>query len=360
MRKIFATVDTPPNDWLYGMVFIVPISVLIGHVLGGLWHWLTPLIVFGVIPLLDHLVGVDKRNPYPDKPSETSGVTVSQLITWLCAPIQIALVFWGGGVIASGGLDWLETLGLTVSVGICSGVLGINAAHELQHRVTHAREVWLSRLILLTVGYMHWAIEHVIGHHRHVATPQDPATARFGESIYRFLPRTIAGGFQSAWRLEAQRLARDKCPPLSPRNRIIHYGLVQIFFVALLVKICGWPALPYWLIQSALAVILLEIINYVEHYGLRRQRRGQGYAPVEIRHSWNSSHWLTNHFLFNLQRHADHHYRPGRRYPYLRHFDDSPQLPTGYAGMILLALIPPLWRHVMDTRVRAVSGQAPH
>jgi alkane 1-monooxygenase len=347
----------PMEAWLYAIVLIVPASVLIGHGSGGAWHWLTPLIVFGIIPVLDHLIGVDTRNPFPDKPTEAPGLNVCQAITWLCAPVQIGLVVWGAEVISGGTTGWIESIGLTVSVGISSGILGINASHELQHRVNHPAEIWLSRLMLLTVGYMHWAIEHVIGHHRHVATPRDPATARLGESFYRFLPRTIVGGFQSAWMIEEQGLARAKKAPLSHHNRILRYGLAQILFVALLVKIFGWAALPYWLLQSAVAVVLLEVINYVEHYGLRRQRRGQGYAPVEVRHSWNASYWLTNHFLFNLQRHADHHYRPGRRYPYLRHFKESPQLPTGYAGMILLAVVPPVWRRVMDKRVCAIAHQ---
>ena len=345
------------SPWFYGIVFIVPASVLIGHAMGGGWHWLTPLLVFGVIPVLDHLLGVDKHNPYPQKTVKAEGMNLWQIITWLCAPIQLALIIWGGWVISHHQLSLVEAIGLTVSVGVSSGVLGINASHELQHRVNHRAEVWLARVILMSVGYLHWSIEHVAGHHRHVATPRDPATARFGESCYQFLPRTIGGGFISACKIETRRLARQKKGALSPRNRMIQYIMAEILFAVLLTAICGWPALPYWLIQSAVAIILLEIINYVEHYGLRRQRRGAGYAPVEIQHSWNSSHWLTNHFLFNLQRHADHHYRPGRRYPYLRHFDESPQLPTGYAGMILLAIVPPLWRFVMDERVRTVNQQ---
>ena len=345
--------------WLFALVFIVPVSVLIGHGLGGSWHWLTPLVVFGVIPVLDHLIGVDRQNPFPDKTVETSDLTVWQIITWLCAPIQIGLVVWGAWLFARGSLGLWEAAGLTVSVGVSSGVLGINASHELQHRVNNRTEVGLSRVILLTVGYMHWAIEHVVGHHRHVATPRDPASARFGESFYRFLPRSVIDGFQSACELESQRLRRLHKTPIGIHNRILRYLSAQMLFAVFLVSAWGWLALPFWLIQSAVAIILLEMINYIEHYGLQRQQQGDGYGPVEVWHSWNSSHWLTNHFLFNLQRHADHHYRPGRRYPFLRHFDESPQLPTGYAGMILLALIPPLWRHIMDKRVRAVAHHNP-
>ena len=357
MRINRANLITSQSAWLYGIVFLVPLSVLIGHTMGGGWHWLTPLFVFGVIPVLDHLIGIDDRNPFPDKAIETSVPTVWQVITWLCVPIQVGLVIWGAWIISRGSLGWLEAFGVTVSIGVSSGVLGINASHELQHRVNQPTEVWFSRLILMSVGYMHWSIEHVAGHHRHVATPLDPATARYGESFYQFLPRTIVGGFLGACRLESQRLTKQRKRILFYHNRMIQFAVIEILFVVLLIVLCGWKALPYWVIQSAVAISLLEIINYVEHYGLLRERRGDGFAPVRVRHSWNASHWLTNHFLFNLQRHADHHFRPGRRFPYLRHFDESPQLPTGYAGMILLAVIPPVWRRVMDKRVRAIAHQ---
>jgi alkane 1-monooxygenase len=355
MGQIIHRMESLSPTWLYGMVFIVPLSVVVGHAVGGAWYFLTPLVVFGVIPLMDHLIGIDPRNPFPQDKVDDNLRTAGTVITWVCAPVQLLLIFWGAGVIAGGNLDGLEALGLTLSVGVSSGVMGINASHELQHRVNHPIEVLFSRMILMSVGYMHWAVEHVAGHHRNVATPRDPATARLGESVYQFLPRTIRGGFASACRIEAQRLARQKKPPRFYDNRILRYMVAQGLFVVLLMSLWGWTALPYWLLQSAVAISLLEVINYVEHYGLRRRRAANGFAPVRVRHSWNSSHWLTNHFLFNLQRHADHHYRPGRRYPYLRHFEESPQLPTGYAGMILLALVPPLWQAVMDKRVKAVA-----
>ena len=227
------------HPWLYGIVLLVPLSVLIGHGLGGSWHWLTPLFVFGIVPVFDHLLGEDRRNPYPGKIVEPSGLTTWQLITWSIVPIQVLLVVWGGWVISHHHLNWSEAIGLTVSVGVSSGVLGINASHELQHRINHRWEIWFSRLILMSVGYMHWAIEHVAGHHRHVATPMDPATARYGESLYQFLPRTIVGGFASACRLEAKRLERQKKNVLSGHNRIVRYVAIELLFLALLVFLCG-------------------------------------------------------------------------------------------------------------------------
>ncbi len=334
----------------FALVFTIPLSVLIGYRLGGWGNLLTPFLVFGLVPLLDALVGSETTNLSPDEARTRAAMPIYRVLTWLCVPYQLALVLWGAWVVGGSGNGFIEALGLTVAVGVSSGIMGINVSHELQHRIDSGLEIFLSRVMLLTVGYMHWAVEHVAGHHRHVATPRDPATARLGESVYRFLPRSIGGGFRSAWAIEAARLKRKGQPSLSIRNRLLQYLLLETAGVLGLVFLFGWRALPYWLLQSLVAVVLLEVVNYVEHYGLLRRRRGDQHEPVRVWHSWNSSHWLTNRFLFNLQRHSDHHYRPANRYQVLRHYSESPQLPTGYAGMIVLAMVPPLWRRVMDKR----------
>ncbi len=334
----------------YALVFTVPLSVLIGDRLGGWGLLLTPLLVFGMVPLLDGIIGIDIANPPPDASREDDRRSYRTL-TWLCAPCQMALVIWGAWAVGRPGTGFFEFLGLAVAVGVSSGILGINVSHELQHRIDSNLETFLSRAMLLTVGYMHWAIEHVAGHHRHVATPRDPATARLGESVYRFLPRSIFGGFRSAWGIERVRLRRRGQRQVSLHNRVLRYLFMELATMGMLAAVFGGTALAYWLAQSLVAIVLLEVVNYVEHYGLQRRHQGDRYEPVRVWHSWNASHWLTNRFLFNLQRHSDHHYRPGRRYQDLRHHAASPQLPAGYAGMIVLAMIPPLWRRVMDKRV---------
>jgi alkane 1-monooxygenase len=303
------------------------------------------------------IIGKNTKN-YSDKQSkEIEQALGYRLATWFCAPVQIGLVFWGAYIVASGNLSFVETIGFYLSMGTSSGVLGINVAHELAHRVNSKLEPFLSRLMLWTVLYMHWGLEHVVGHHRMVATPEDPATARRGESFYDFLPRTILGGLNSAWAFEVQRLKRSGKPAWSSKNRVVIALLAQSSLLLFVALFFGGQALIYWVVQAFVAVSLLEIVNYLEHYGLKRKKIGEDrYEPVKPWHSWNSSNWLTNRFLFNLQRHSDHHYKPGRRYQILRHYDDSPQLPTGYAGMILLAAIPSLWRYVMDPKVDA-SGQ---
>jgi alkane 1-monooxygenase len=201
-------------------------------------------------------------------------------------------------------------------------------------------------------GYGHFFIEHNRGHHVRVATPEDPASARLGESFYGFLPRTVIGSLRSAWELERVRLARLQRPALSTRNDILGaWAMTVVLFAALTVGF-GLVVLPYLLLQAVVGFSLLEVVNYLEHYGLLRQKREDGrYERTRPEHSWNSNSAASNVLLYHLQRHSDHHANPIRRYQALRHVEEAPQLPTGYAGMILLAVIPPLWRRVMDRRV---------
>jgi alkane 1-monooxygenase len=338
------------------LVYLVPVSVIAGYLLGGWYTFLTPVMVFGVVPILDIVIGKDTANVPEERAREVEQILGYRTATWLCAPVQVGLVFWGAHVVSTGKLNGIEFIGFLVSMGTSSGVVGINVAHELAHRVNRKMEPLLARIMLWSVFYMHWGLEHVVGHHRMVATPHDPATAAKGESFYRFLPRTVFGSWNCAWEFEAGRLTKAGKPVWSRDNRIAMALTAQIILLVGIALIFGGHALLYWIFQAVFAISLLEIVNYIEHYGLQRRKiDAERYEPVKPWHSWNSSNWLTNRFLFNLQRHSDHHYKPGRRYQILRHHDDSPQLPTGYAGMILLAAIPPVWRSVMDPRVDALS-----
>ena len=243
-------------------------------------------------------------------------------------------------------------VGWTVAVGIVGGVLGITVAHELVHR-SSALDRRFGGILLLMVSYLHWAIEHVAGHHRRVATREDPATARLDEPLLAFMGRSIGLGFLSAWKIESARNARRGVrSPL--RNRVILCVLASCALAAALGITFGVGALLFFFAQSAVAIAFLETINYIEHYGLERRLVRDGvYERVTPFHSWNAAHRLTNALLFNLQRHSDHHVWPARPYYMLRHHPESPQLPTGYAGMALLAMVPPLWRRVMNPRVQA-------
>ena len=345
--------------WSFMLIYLVPLSVIIGYLMGGMGTFLTPFAVFGIIPFVDLLAGKNRVNVPEDMEKDLSEQKGYRIITWICAPLQVATVFWGLWIIVTRDLPLIESIGLTISVGVCSGVLGINVSHELAHRINNRLEPFLSKLMLWSVLYMHWGLEHVVGHHRHVATPNDPATARYGDSFYAFWPRTVFGSFNSVWDFEVNRLSKDNLPAWSMQNRVVVFLLLQLMLLIAVSLITGVVGLIYMVAQAMVAISLLEIVNYIEHYGLERTFENGRYEKVQPWHSWNSSNWLTNKFLFNLQRHSDHHYKPGRRYQILRHFDESPQLPTGYAGMILLAAVPPIWRRVMDPKIEAIrQGKA--
>jgi alkane 1-monooxygenase len=335
----------------YAFVSLAPLCAAAGLWQGGYWFLLTPVMLFGIIPTADALIGSAPENYSPSEATRLDKALSFRLLTWLCVPVQLGLVLWA--VSAAPSFEVWEQVGLAFAVGISSGVMGINVSHELVHRTTNRLEPALGRLMLWSTLYLHWAVEHVAGHHRWVATPRDPATARLGESVYAFLPRTIAGGLRSAWTIETQRLTRLASSPKRFGHRIARYLVLEVLTIGAVWLGLGPGGALFFVGQAIVAILLLEVVNYIEHYGLVRPLRADGsYGPVGPEHSWNSSAWLTNHILFNLQRHADHHRYPGRRYHMLRHFESSPQLPAGYATMLLVALVPPLWRRVMDTRVR--------
>ncbi len=336
----------------YSIIYLIPLSVFFGYSLGGIYTFLTPFLVFGVGPLLDSAVGRFTLNP--SKETEKKLATDIRYKIWpvLCVPIQIMVVLWGAYAVSYSKLSAVELFGLILSVGISSNILGLSAAHELAHRVNGKFEPLLSKILYGTVLYIHFGTEHVVGHHKRVATPEDPATSRLGESFYTFLPRTISGGFNNAWAFQANRMKKKNKPIWSIENPMVVALLAQTTFTIFIAVFFGVMGIFYFFAQSFIAIILVENANYVVHYGLLRKEIAPGkYEPVRPWHSWNSSNWLSNHFLFNIQRHSDHHYKPGRSYQLLRHYDEVPQLPTGYAGMVLLALIPPLWRKIMDPRV---------
>nr|WP_245669577.1 alkane 1-monooxygenase [Nocardia speluncae] len=314
--------------------------------------WTGPIMVLVLIPLLDLLVGDDGSNPRDEDYETLSNDRYYRWCTYLFLPIQLVGLALAGYLWSGSELDIVDKVGLAVTLGLISGI-GINAAHELGHRVERL-ERWLAKIALAQSGYGHFFVEHNRGHHARVATPEDPASARFGESLWVFMPRSVAGGFRSALRLERDRLRRRGTGWWSPANHILQAWAMTVVLFGGLMLVFGWQILPYLLLQAVLGAGLLETVNYIEHYGLLRERRPNGrYRRCTARDSWNSDRLVTNIFLFHLQRHSDHHANPGRRYQTLRSTDEAPQLPAGYAAMVVLAMIPPLWRRVMDKRVLA-------
>lgn len=331
------------------LVFAIP-ALVVGGILLGSWASAAAIVfVFVAVPLMDRWFGRESRNPLA---SDHDARFDRPLLLWV--PVQLATMVWWVARAADAPFD-AELVLSTLSVGLMAGGIGITIAHELMHRSSRLHR-GLAEALMGSVTYTHFCIEHVHGHHRHVATPRDPASSRLGESVYRFLPRTIVGGLRSAWSIEAERMRRADRPVVSAGNRMVRYLVVAALGYAALGAIFGGQAVLLWAVQSIVAIGLLEVINYIEHYGLSRREVSPGkYERVMPHHSWNADFRVTNWLLFNLQRHSDHHFMASRPYDLLRHYDDVPQLPAGYATMLLVALVPPVWRRIMDPRVRAVT-----
>jgi alkane 1-monooxygenase len=331
----------------------VPVMIL-GLTLGGWWVIASMVYAFLVIPFFDQVFGIAKEGLDPR--TDERALFYHRLITWVWVPVQLGLIFATLAVIGmTDHLNGLEILGATAALGILTGGVGITYAHELMHQ-TNRFERALGEILMTSTLYGHFCIEHVYGHHIRVATPDDPASARYGESLWAFLPRTLAGSLRSAWDIQTARMARRGQPVWHYTNPFWRYGLAYAAYFAVAHALAGPLGVALFCLQALVAVVLLEMVNYVEHYGLQRQLLPDGrYERVQPRHSWNASHKLTNLFLINLQRHSDHHKNPQRRYPVLQHYEDSeaPQLPCGYPTMLMLTLVPPLWFRAMNPKVEA-------
>jgi len=347
--------------WLIGLVVpsLAFIAITMWRLTGwGAWFWIGPVVILVIVPAIDLVAGLDRSNPPDDVIEALEKDRYYRWITYAFLPIQYAGFLGAMYLVARGGLPIIDKVGIAVSIG-CIGGIGINTAHELGHK-KEANERWLSKIALAQSFYGHFYIEHNRGHHVRVATPADPASARVGESFYEFWPRTVVGSLRSAWNLEKKRIARRRQHPFRLSNDVLNAWLMSAVLWAALIVVLGVGITPYLVIQAVVGFSLLEVVNYMEHYGMLRQKVGVGerqrYERVDPSHSWNSNNIATNVLLYHLQRHSDHHANPTRRYQALRDFEESPVLPTGYAGMIVLAIVPPVWRRVMDPRVLAHFG----
>lgn len=347
--------DSKRYLWTFGLV--VPLFPIVAGLIflstGNDWGlWLPALLVYVVIPLMDWLVGTDRSNPPESAVAALESDNYYRYVVYAYIPLQFAGTLLVTYLVASGQLTAVGIIGAIVSCAYVNGI-GINTAHELGHK-RDALSQFLAKLTLAPVAYGHFFVEHNFGHHRNVATPEDPASSRMGESFWAFLPRTVLGSVRSACRIEAQRLERKGLPFWHWRNDVLQSWLMSVVLFSACTAVFGWAALLFLLIQAALGASLLEVINYIEHYGLLRQKDESGrYERCQPKHSWNSNHVVTNLLLYQLQRHSDHHANPNRAYQALRHFPESPQLPSGYASMMILAYLTPLWYRVMDPKVIA-------
>ena len=329
-------------------------AALVGVSYGGWTVALLPLYSWGLFSILDALTGLNPENADPATPE--AGLFWYRLITLIWFPVQVLLLYgliWQ--VTHTDTLSRPETLVLFFGMGVISGTVGINYSHELMHQKSPA-ERWLGDLLLAMVLYGHFRSEHLRVHHLYVGTARDPVTARYNEGFHRFFPRVLWQCWVSAWTAEKAMLARKGRGRFDRRNPFWRYWGLQSLFALLALGIGGWEGLGLFAFQAFVAVWQLELVNYIEHYGLTRKHLGDGkYEHVLPRHSWNAAHKASNWLLINLQRHSDHHYKPDRRFPLLQTYTEAeaPQLPYGYPVMTMAAMVPPLWKRVMNPRVRA-------
>lgn len=315
-----------------------------------IWYALVLIVWYAMVPLLDAMFGEDFNNPPEEAVEMLEKDRYYRVLTYLTVPIHYAALIVAAWWVSTHAMSWLEIITLALSLGIVNG-LALNTGHELGHK-KETFDRWLAKLVLAVAGYGHFFIEHNKGHHRDVATPMDPATSRMGESIYKFSTREIPGAFRRAWALEEERLSRRGKSVWSIENEILQPMLITFALYAGLLAFFGPLMLVFLPIQMAFGWWQLTSANYIEHYGLLREKLPNGrYEHQKPHHSWNSNHIVSNLILFHLQRHSDHHAHPTRSYQSLRDFKDLPTLPSGYPGMFFIALIPGWFRSAMDSRV---------
>jgi alkane 1-monooxygenase len=340
------------KDLKYFAAFILPLATWIGIKYGGLLSYGPIIIAFLIIPSLELILKPSIWNHNQEDESSRSNNILFDYLIYLNLPVYFLILVYFFTSLSSREFALYETIGIISSVGLLVGTIGINVAHELGHR-DKKHEQLMALSLLMTSLYMHFYIEHNKGHHKNVATKEDPSSAKYNESLYAFWFRSLVYSWLGAWKIEAKELKKAGISVLSIDNKMIQYLFIQLTYLVVVFTIFGTKALIFAIIIALIGAILLETINYVEHYGLSRKKLDSGiYEPVREIHSWNSDHQIGRIFLYELTRHSDHHYKSTRKYQILRHFEQSPQLPYGYPGSMLLALVSPLWFKVMNKELQ--------
>lgn len=337
--------------------FLIYVGALVAFFSTG-WVVFIPLIyAWVVIPLLELLIKPDPSNMDQSQEELARKNRIYDFFLYLVVPLQYTALACFLYSVSSHQQGWVDMLGKTMVMGLLCGTFGINVGHELGHR-KNAGERILARLLLMSSLYMHFYIEHNKGHHKRVATPEDPSSARFGEPVYAFYFRSIVYSYLDAWQISIRDQLKKGRPAISLSNEMVIYHLVQLAFVAVIFFVAGITGGLLFIAAAMQGILLLETVNYIEHYGLsRRAVADAGYERTKPEHSWNSDHIVGRLMLFELSRHSDHHFSASRKYQLLRHHDHSPQMPTGYPGMMLLSLVPPLWFRIMNRRINTLTGR---
>jgi alkane 1-monooxygenase len=336
----------------YLMAYSLPVTVAISFLSEGWLSFLPLMYGFGVIPLLDQVVGPKSGNLTEVEHQSESENKLYDAVIYMVVPVQLAMLIWFLWEVQNP-MATSDLVGRITAMGMMCGVLGINVAHELGHR-PKSFERAMAKILLGTSLYMHFYIEHNKGHHRNVGTSVDGATARRNEMLYSFWIRTIIQSFRSAWQITAKELGRKKLRVWSRHNELLRMLAIQLALCAAIGFVFSWTVLGYFVCAAGMGILLLETVNYIEHYGLYRNKVSEfRYEDVEPRHSWNSDHVLGRLVLFELTRHSDHHYEPAKHYQLLDSMNGASQLPAGYPAMMLLSMFPPVWFRVMHPRLPA-------
>jgi len=343
------------NDLKYLFAYTVPVAALVSVLSSGMLTFTAPLYTFLLIPILELLL--KSMESSQDERSHDSRLKnlFFDFLLYLNIPFVFSVLGLGLYVLATENLLTYEYVGISLSLGILLATNAINVAHELGHRES-LFERSLSKLLLLPCLYMHFYLEHNFGHHKNVATPLDPATAKLNQPVYHFWLTSVSQQYFNAWKIQMTLLKQHHRGFLSSKNDMLFYTFFQLLYLSLIVVILGWNALFFAVCIGVMSFLFLETINYLEHYGLQRQKLPSGrYERVQTHHSWNSNHIIGRIVLYELTRHSDHHYKSSKKYQDLTHKPESPQLPFGYPTSILLALVPPLWFYVMNSRVPRIE-----
>lgn len=324
------------------------------------WITFLPVIYgFAFIPLLELFIKPKISNLSAAEEELAKADKTYDYILYLIVPLQYVLLISFLFSLKDETLTWVDLTGRIMSMGLLCGVFGINVAHELGHRVNRFEQI-LAKSLLLTSQYIHFFIEHNKGHHKNVATHEDPSSGRYNETVFAFYPRTIIFSYISAWKIANEEMKKRKLPVYSLKNEMLQAQLIQFTMILVIFFVFGWKIMLYYLAAALLGILLLECVNYIEHYGLSRNQTSSGnYERAMPHHSWNSDHVIGRLMLFELSRHSDHHYMASRKYQILRHHENSPQMPTGYPGMMILAHIPPLWFFVMNRKIKKAAVEIP-
>ena len=356
-----ATQYKDPKKYMWLLSVIAPFAAPLGPIMylytgHTQWLWIFLAFFYLGLPVLDFVFGEDKQNPPEQAVPELENTKYYRVITYLLVPIITFGFLFNVVFLATHDLHWLHWLAVAITTGSLLG-FGLNLGHEMGHKKRKLDKA-LALFTLSLGGYGHFSIEHNRGHHRDVATPEDPATSRMGEHIYEFMLREIPGAFKRAWRLESERLERAGKSRWNAGNEMLQAGAMTLVLYTALIALFGWPMVPVLAVVAFWGAFQLTSANYIEHYGLMRQKLPNGeYERCAPHHSWNSNHLVSNLVVFQLQRHSDHHANPARSYQSLRDFPELPSLPSGYFGMFLIAYVPPLWFAIMNPRLLEVAGK---